>query len=822
MPKKPPPKTTAQQAINFDAPPIVSPQPSKTPQTPKAPIPSASPTVPASPAPPGARHTVPLLGCTPEPLSHYLKALAIFRLISEQKDPTARAYWKDDAFVLSSKLDAAQLVHFFLHEYKPSPILSPWNGGGGFYPKDSKEGFNAILNSTAPRFAPYKTAIITAQNILKSLGYTETRPDSGDGKNKVLIACRARLPDDALEWLDAAFILTTHDGDTQAAPPPLLGTGGNDGRLEFSNNQMQRLALTLFNPATGAPNSHTSSQLQSALFATTSDVMTRDAIGQFFPSASGGANATDGFDGLAVVNPWDFVLMLEGAVMFTAAAVRRMGVESMPTRCAPPFTVRTVNAGHGHAAAGDEARAEIWLPLWNNAVSLPELRALLSEGRVRLSNRPVQDAVEFARAAVSLGVDRGIHAFSRIGLIERNGLAYFGIPLGRFLVTENSGYAKLLEPIHEWLARFQRAAKDDLTPNSVKRAAQQLQDSILNLCRNTNDPKACVELWLALGRCSRALARSTKWVAGLKSPLSPLTLNDPAWFEAAQKYVGEQDQTQATFFRLAAALASIGIRPRKEKTDKTDKIDKRDKPPLLMRAHLEPVEFVEPTQKNAYSRSNGWWETPKDTASHDNNVVWHDGELHRALCAVMQRRVILGQQSSDAAFADHGLAWAFLSDICALIEDRVDERRFRDWLWACALSTPNAHRAAFESAHALRRAHIQQLDSYAPDALYSLLRLCFTEKTLTPDQNKIPVVPHIFKLAAAGDSPSASQWALRRLHASGLTPRLRADQPLFLTPSLTKRIAAALLIPITKHQYKSLYTQVLVVAKDEDKSTSSD
>ena len=56
----------------------------------------------------------------------YLKALGIFRLVAEQKDSGARAFWQIDAFFLRSALDREALVKFFLHEYRPTPIVSPW------------------------------------------------------------------------------------------------------------------------------------------------------------------------------------------------------------------------------------------------------------------------------------------------------------------------------------------------------------------------------------------------------------------------------------------------------------------------------------------------------------------------------------------------------------------------------------------------------------------------------------------------------------------------------------------------------------------------
>lgn len=45
-----------------------------------------------------------LNGCTPVPLAHYLKALGVLRLVSEQKDPDAAGYWHNECFVLRTKL----------------------------------------------------------------------------------------------------------------------------------------------------------------------------------------------------------------------------------------------------------------------------------------------------------------------------------------------------------------------------------------------------------------------------------------------------------------------------------------------------------------------------------------------------------------------------------------------------------------------------------------------------------------------------------------------------------------------------------------------
>src|SRR5713101_6906621 len=103
-----------------------------------------------------------LEGCAPTPLAHYLKALAILRLVSEQRDPGARGFWKDEAFWLASTLSREEVVRFFLEEYQPTPILSPWNGGSGFF-YDLDPGLTPIEQSIAPRFERFRQGIAAAR-----------------------------------------------------------------------------------------------------------------------------------------------------------------------------------------------------------------------------------------------------------------------------------------------------------------------------------------------------------------------------------------------------------------------------------------------------------------------------------------------------------------------------------------------------------------------------------------------------------------------------------------------------------------------------------
>ena len=75
---------------------------------------------------------------------------------------------------------------------------------------------------------------------------------------------------------------------------PLLGTGGNDGRLDFTNNFMQRLANVISLAVGKNPPDTSTAFLSASLFADTLVSLGKTAVGQFNPGGIGGPNGTQG------------------------------------------------------------------------------------------------------------------------------------------------------------------------------------------------------------------------------------------------------------------------------------------------------------------------------------------------------------------------------------------------------------------------------------------------------------------------------------------------------------------------------------------------
>jgi CRISPR-associated protein Csx17 len=363
-----------------------------------------------------------------------------------------------------------------------------------------------------------------------------------------------------LAWIDAAVALTI-DG---MAFPPLLGTGGNDGRLEFTNNFMQRIAA-LFDVNSGRATGEAVRLFDAAIFNDTSLNFADAAIGQFSPGAAGGPNSTAGYKGRSRVNGWDFVLTLEGAVVFAGGVSRRL--EGADTAyLSYPFAVRAAAAGFGTASLQEqiESRGEIWLPLWHRPSTLGEVRMLFREGRLSVGARPARDGLDAARAVAGLGADRRIAAFERYGFVKRQGRTYLATPLGRRVVRPNPT-AELASDLDRgrWLERFRREAAAD-APTELRAAARDLEEALFELTAKRTaapeEPALVQNILASLGKAASVLAARPK----LWEPLRPPPLLSAEWVRRA--YADKPE------FRIAAALAWLHARALEQRS--------RDEEPL--------------------------------------------------------------------------------------------------------------------------------------------------------------------------------------------------------------------------------------------------
>lgn len=711
-------------------------------------------------------HQVNLAGCAPDPLAFYLKALAVMRLVTEGEDADARGYWRNEVFVLVSKLDGDFLINFFLSKYKPTPIVAPWNGSSGFFPPDNSNALNSIESSSNPRLSSYREVIETAKRLCKRIGLEE-KP-SKEQKEHLQNLCRNEFSEKAIQWLDAAFVLT----DYGAKYPPLFGLGGIDGHLEFTNNFMQRICDVIPMTEEQGPTVNSSLWLRSALYGDPIPNLAKNSVGQFFPSAAGGSNATSGFKADSLINPWDFILMIEGALLFASASVRRLG-HLGPGVLAYPFTVKHLAVGHGSSTLQDEktARPEMWMPLWESPCSLSELRAVFSEGRARVGTRQATNGLDFARAVASLGVDRGITSFQRYGFQQRHGKDnYFAVPLSRAQVRYHPE-VDILASIDRWIQEFRRKASDKETPAAILRALHRLDMCVWSLCQKGGQARL-LDVLVCLGLCEKTLASRISWLN--KSGIRPIPLLPPKWIE--ESYDGSAE------FRLAASLASITAKYK----------DKEGKPYWLsVRSHLEPVKIS--------NRRVSWCKgSDGNSIKQTNDVVWQEGNPVLALNKIFKRRLILAEQSGHETWSDFARVNSLVEDVGVFLEGGLNLERFSDLLWGLVLvDWPKIEKTLPWSTS-------KELETWV-GAAFALLKLCFSGKLLK-DSVKIPLVPAIHYRAVSGDGGRAINLAIRRLRGSDLAPAVKS---VAVKGELSKKLAAAMLFPLSTYAIAQLEKRII-------------
>ncbi len=716
-----------------------------------------------------------LRGCAPSPLAHYLKAIGILRLVAQQKDPDVRGFWRDQHFCLLTTLDEASLEAFFLEEYAPTPFVSPWNKGSGFYAVDDK-GLSPIEGSRAPRFQAFRLGIFEARAQLDSIARADAEvrrlkdqtkarrgaaparsKDDPDYKKDLAAAEREfkRLKADLYgpfalawrgphrDWMDAAMVLSP---EGEPSWPALLGTGGNDGRLDFTNTAMQRLGdLFDLKSGNGTVVATATAALKTALFETPSTALVDAPVGQFLPGSVGGANGTTGPSAGSHINPWDFVLMLEGATAFRGQATRKLGARD-DMRAAVPFAVVAQAVGHATRGKEKDTRGEQWMPLWDRPASWQEVNALLGEGRAQLGRSSARRPLDFARAIARLGVARGLTGFVRYGYLERNGQSNLAVPLGRIEVAAHPR-ARLIDEIGGWLDRLRRAADD--APARFSASVGVLLDAVFDVLTREAEATRWQSVLVAINWVERVQASGTAFKVG------PCPTLSRGWLDAAADNTPE--------WRLALALGSAAGGYRHGRS-----VDP-------VRAHALPLD-----------PNKGWTYAigADGRLVKDSRVVMAGRDPLDDLIALVERRLVEASQKGSRTLplvAQHG-AGARLDDLERFLAGEVDMDRI------VALA-----RALMALAWERVRLPRELVDSHdhRPDVAWEALRLCALPFPVR--ERTIATEPAMVRRLATGDAAGAVGLALRRLRASGLRPPLAAA---IADSTTARRWAAALAFPI--------------------------
>ncbi len=773
-----------------------------------------------------------LRGCTTEPLGNYLKALGVFRLVAEQADPQALAWWKDSVLWLRSRWSNQEIADFF-HSgvgderrpiYAPTPIFAPWGGRPGFYDDGNREAKSrlerllAAANSHS-RFSTVGRVIRATCDMLRDRNWAASKPH----KEKLRLAevCRSVWPEPALAWFDACLAI-----EEETRFGFLFGTGGNEGSADITNNFWELIEEVLGLPD---PQLHSHETLNAALFDEPRAAGTNRTAGQHFPSACGSPNVGQGFNGSTSTNPWDVVLMMEGCILFAGALTKRLSQHGKG-KAAFPFMIDHVAAEAPGETAREEAkqdgkvvkcRAEFWMPMWERPCSLLELKALLAEGRLQRRNGvPAEHSVRAMEAIAGLGVSRGISRFRRVGLFERRGKGYYiASSLGEFVVPNKP--AKSLDFIEELDGfrdqEYRRIREGPGVPDRMIAAKSRLERSVARvLTTETRTGEVAAEQLLDVLTAAAAL----EWEVSLSKDrarlLQPCPSLRPRWLH---DWAEPKLNDGSAEFRLARSIAAIAQWGEREGADSGIPVVD------ALRANLIPV-----------SRTTGqskFWNWDDRTRSN----VWSRGaSLLDNLASLLQRRLIDASKGRGTGLPLSCRFGASFTDLLTLWNGEINESRLAGLIHGLSLvgvpldsgaveqadSTPDLAptglwfdgndkpHVSFESPIGLHPDELR--DAFALPRAYAFLKLLFVggrlparpvERRTTKRTGEEPY-PHesadVLNLLLAGRAQHALVRGAQKLKGKGYPP-LAPDAALRsrefgLNPADSRRLAGLLLIPV--------------------------
>lgn len=697
-----------------------------------------------------------LRGCSPTPLAHYLKALGVFRLVSEQADPQTRGWWEGERFHLMTKLSKDELGSFVLEHYEPTPIFNPWGGRSGFYTgsseKTARDALSAIELSQTERLTRFREAIHIIRSVIEEGG--GQKPNSNEEKAAMIGGIRMRLRGSGLDWLDTVM----GDLGDFFHGPAILGTGGNEGSGSYTAAFFAAVVECIIRRAWDHA-------VHSSLWNDGGDCDAWD--GTFMPPPTGATNKPkkekvagpfrqllpSGRD-----SPWDLLLCFEGCIVIQSGVTRRLS--SVQHRfLASPFYFAPLGMGAGSSSEMDEfvmnkgrkspGRGEQWFPLWTSASTFAEVQHLFREGRCSVQRRLAKNPLDAARAICGHGASQGISAFLRFGYLQRDNLAtHFAVPLGRIQVRENST-ARLVDDLSLWLERVHHSARRKSAPSRLIFAERTLTDVVFAALTHDHSPERWQAILFAAADVEALQATGTAIEAG------PIPALRSDWINAVADGTAE--------FRLALALASAAA------------TYYQNRPIDPIRHHWLPL-----------GRGARRFKTVDKRLVDDPRVVMSGRNPIRDLCAVVERRLIESRMEGARRcrlVAAPGCG-ARLDDLAQFLSGRTNIDKLTRW--ARAFMAIEWDQVGFEKIS--RTA----CSNESPEEGWLAVRLGCLPWPLSNDKD-IPADPRTVRLLISGDAVRSIEIARSRLRSVGIRPPLQAG---VTDAASARRWAAALAFPI--------------------------
>ena len=487
-------------------------------------------------------------GINTDCLGHYLMSLGLLKAAASQWDST-RGFWREGIFHLVGEFTATELRNYLLSEWQPQPYVRWWS--------------------------KFQEADTDAEN------------------SNALFGARAQRSISEIRVSDSTLIPT---GRNQFSP--LFGTGGNIARrdlakawkkasdLRVADNSPEWLECTLMgNSSVHTPNFKNG--------------------GTWFIYNSEAFNSGLRWSRGGFLSPWSYLLALDGALMVRGGSGRRLGSRARPYAVFPFISQPLQPASDSDV--GQKAPGEFWAPLWTQAATFPEVRALFQRGLARLGGRAASAPHEFAVAALAAGTDAGLSGFLRFELRQTtSSQVYEAIPRGEFNVADkqqqesahsSTALMEILGP--RWFDRLPREPARKGSKQRFTGLRGPIERLILAVGQAPDDAQAWQALLLQLAQSQNGIDRNLN----LRKACHALPRLGVDWFRKAFPDSGSCE------IRIAAALASLGA--------ETDYPAACNIYGVKMRG--KSIEFAKP--------------------GRPQRAVWHSGDPVSALLDLVERRL---------------------------------------------------------------------------------------------------------------------------------------------------------------------------------------
>ncbi len=551
---------------------------------------------------------IPLPGLPPDSLGNYLASLGLLRVLAREW-PEVRIAWKDG------------VLHVVGGPDSPDALLD-----------------QLMKVSTNKQWTPYDRGWVDKQK-------ESTKRKSGGP----LTEWQAHASEEHLE-LFAAHVVPRD----RAHFNPLLGSGGNAGKRAFSDGWKK--AVDELKKESGKSSGRARQELQSLLTGEPlSWLLEKLNAASWFSDANKLYNSGQNPYREGLVSPWAMALACEGLPFFAGAASRRLGSRA---RAVGAFPFVTQAAAPDAAGEAGRDNAEVWAPVWNRPMTLPEVRALFTRGRAEVRGRGAVTPAAFATAIVERGVDAGITGFLRFSLgrttsantFEPRFEGHIVLPTNEIQNHPAEAATPLARTLERILALVDRLPRDEKKGQRWRFAGLRgpIERAMIQLAASPSDPEVASSLLDAV-------------VAALDK------------VDRNQGYRARQVSWEPLPVEWLPALFGSEI------------------PPLEARLALAAVSGFPASRPFALYRFGVEWQYGRYVHPKQAPLrwVWGPGELPRVLANVLTRRVLDWEKATKDGSRQEPPARAVLpatrQHVNAWLDGQVDEQFLERWLSRLAL-----------------------------------------------------------------------------------------------------------------------------------------